>query len=140
MTVVNLREAQQILGFKTPFTLRKAIKDGHLGAYLRSGPDRRCIYLELTPAGLPTLREQIQRHVAFHGNSPLWNRDSDSTVSDEALDEAMGPINEWIEGREADSWEARAAAFIDPSCWSAPPWSPQEWRNLKAIIQLAEDS
>ena len=138
MTVVNLREAQQILGFKTPFTLRKAIKDGHLGAYLRSGPDRCCIYLELTPAGLPTLREQIQRHVACHGNSPLWNRDSESTVSDEALDEAMGPINECIEGRE--DWIERAAAFIVPSCWGPPPWSPEEWRNLRAIIQLAEDS
>ena len=117
MTVVNLREAQQILGFKTPFTLRKAIKDGHLGAYLRSGPDRRCTYLELTPAGLPTLREQIQNHVAFHGNRPLWDRDPAPT----------------------EHWTERAALFIDPSCWSGPPWSPEEWRNLKAIISLAED-
>ena len=138
MTVVNLRDAQQLLGFKTPFTLRKAIKDGHLGAYLRSGPDRRCIYLELTPVGLPTLREQIQRHVAFHGNSLLWNRDSESTVSDEALDEAMGPINEWIEGRE--DWIERAAAFIDPSCWGLPPWSRDQWVTLRNVIELAEDS
>ena len=117
--IVNLSEAQQQLGFKTPYTLRKAVKDGLLDDYLRRGPDKRCVYLELTPPGMPTLREKIQNHVAFHGNSPLWNRDE------------PGPSRDWTE---------RAAAFIDPSCWSAPPWTAQEWMNLRAIIQLAEES
>jgi len=115
--IVNLREAQQQLGFRTPFTLRKAVQSGYLKDYLRVGPDRRCTYLELTPPGLPTLREKIQHHTAFHGNSPLWRRDS--------------PV---------ESWEERAARFIDPSCWSAPPWTAQEWRNLRALIELAEDA
>lgn len=124
--IVNLREAHQQIGFKTPCTLRKVVKDGPLDDYLRRGPDKRRVYLELTPPGMPTLRERIQHHTAFHGNTPLWNRDEPGpTMSDAALDEAMGPINEWIESREADSWEARAEAFIDPSSWSAPPWTAQ---------------
>ena len=73
--IVNLREAYQQLGFKTPYTLRKAVKDGVLDDYLRRGPDKRCVYVELNPAGLPSLRERIQRHTAFHGNSPLWRRE-----------------------------------------------------------------
>ena len=137
--IVNLSEAQQQLGFKTPYTLRKAVKDGLLDDYLRVGPDRRCTYLELTPPGMPSLRERIQRHTAFHGNSPLWNRDEPApTMTDEALDEAMGPINEWIESRDRQGWESRAAEFIDPSCWGAPPWTADQWRNLKVIIDLAQ--
>lgn len=114
--IVNLSEAQQQLGFRTPYTLRKAVKDGLLDDYLRRGPDKRCVYLELTPPGMPTLRERIQHHTAFHGNSPLWDRD-------EGL---------------SDDWTERAAVFIDPSCWGPPPWTAQEWRNLRSIISLAE--
>ena len=114
--IVNLSEAQQQLGFKTPYTLRKAVKDGLLDDYLRVGPDRRCTYLELTPRGMPSLRERIQHHTAFHGNSPLWDRD---------------------EGLSED-WTERAAAFIDNSAWGPPPWNRQQWVNLRAIIQLAE--
>ena len=117
--IVNLREAHQKLGFKTPYTLRKAVKDGHLDDYLRRGPDKRCVYLELTPPGMPTLRERIQHNAAFHGNSPLWDRDP-----------APAPSEDWTE---------RAASFIDPSAWAAPPWTPTQWRNLRAIISLAED-
>ena len=120
MTVVNLREAQQMLGFKTPFTLRKAIKDGHLGAYLRSGPDRRCIYLELTPAGLPTLREQIQHHVAFHGNSPLWDRDPKP------------------QGNQ--KWTEVANGYLDLPQWGPPPWTELQWATLRNVIELAEET
>lgn len=134
--IVNLSEALKQLGFKTPYTVRKAVKDGYLDDYLRVGPDRRCTYLELTPPGMPTLRERIQHHTAFHGNSPLWDRDEPGlTMSDEALEDAMSPINKWIESRE--DWTARAAEFIDPSCWKPPPWTADQWRSLKVIIELA---
>jgi len=64
--IVNLSEVKKQLGFKTPYTLRKAVKDGLLDDYLRRGADKRCVYLELTPPGMPSLRERIQHHTAFH--------------------------------------------------------------------------
>ena len=118
MTVLNLRQAGRELGFKTAYTLRKMLQLGVLDAYLRSGPDKRAVYVEMAPAGLPTLRQQVQAHTQCHYTSPLWRRDSSA----------------------ADDWTARAAEFIDPSCWSAPPWSAQEWRNLRVLIELAVES
>ena len=136
MTVLNLNNASAHLGFKSCVTLRRLHRKGQLEDYRRVGPDKRAVYLETDPYGLPSLREHVQAHTECRGNSPLWREQS--ALSEEALDEAKAPMNERIESREADSWEARAAAFIDPSCWSAPPWSAQQWRNLRAIIQLAE--
>lgn len=117
MAVLNLGQAAALLGFRSSASLRKLLKRGVLDEYRRSGPDGRSTYLETEPDGLPTLKQQIQNHTECHFNSPLWRRDSPA----------------------ADDWTARAAEFIDPSCWSAPPWSAQEWRNLKAIIELADD-
>ena len=138
MIVLNLSKASAYLGFRSCVALRRLHRKGQLKDYLRNGPDKRALYLETEPYGLPSLQRHVQNHTRFNADSPIWHQES--ALSEEALDEAMAPINEWIESREVDSWEARAAAFIDPSCWSAPPWSPQEWRNLKAIIELAEDS
>ena len=138
MTVLNLSKASAQLGFKSCVTLRRLYRKRQLKDYLRDGPDKRALYLETAPYGLPSLQRHVQYHTRFNADSPIWHQES--ALREEALDEAMAPINEWIESREADSWEARAAVFIDPSCWSAPPWSPQQWRNLKAIIELAEDS
>jgi len=117
--IVNLREAQQQLGFKTPYTLRKAVKDGLLDDYLRVGPDRRCTYLELTPPGMPTLRERIQHKTAFHGNSPLWDRDEPAPCRD---------------------WTQQANAFLDLPQWGPPPWSRDQWVTLRNVIELAVES
>ena len=137
MIVLNLSKASAYLGFRSCVALRRLHRKGQLKDYLRNGPDKRALYLETEPYGLPSLQRHVQNHTRFNADSPIWHQES--ALSEEALDEAMEPINEWIESREVDSWEARAAAFIDPSCWSAPPWTAQEWRNLRAIIQLAED-
>ena len=137
MTVLNLSKASAHLGFKSCVTLRRLHRKGHLNDYLRDGLDKRALYLETEPYGLPSLQRHVQNHTRFNADSSICREES--ALSKQALDEAMAPINKWIESREADSWEARAAAFIDPSCWSAPPWTAQQWRNLRAIIQLAED-
>lgn len=116
MALVNLRQAGRLLGFKTAEPLRRMLKRGVLDDYRRPGADGRCIFLETDPPGLPSLRQQVQRNTAFNSASPLWRRESvQEPVSDE-------------------DWTERAAAFIDPSCWGPPPWSPQEWRNLLVII------
>ena len=124
MTVLNLSKASAHLGFKSCVTLRRLHRKGQLKDYLRDGPDQRALYLEIEPYGLPSLQRHVQNHTRFNADSPIWREES--ALSEEELDEAIAPINEWIESREADSWEARATAFIDPSCWSAPPWSPQQ--------------
>lgn len=59
-------------------------------------------------------------------------------MSDEALENAMAPINEWIESRS--DWPARAAEFIDNSALGTPPWTAQECRNQKALVELSIDS
>ena len=117
MTVLNLTQAGRELGFKTPYTLRKMLQLGVLDAYLRTGLDRRAVYVETEPDGLPTLKQQLQAHTQCHFSSPLWRREP-----------------------PAESWESRAARFIDPSCWGPPPWTADQWRNLKAIIDLAVDA
>ena len=118
MTVLNLTQAGRELGFRTPYTLRKLLQLGVLDAYLRTGPDRRAVYVETAPEGLPTLKQQVQAHTQCHFNSPLWRVDPSA----------------------ADDWTARAAEFIDPTCWGPPPWSAQQWRNLRALIELAVDA
>lgn len=122
MVVLNLTQAGRVLGFKTAEPLRRMLKRGVLDDYRRPGGDGRCVFLETDPPGLPSLRQQVQANTNFNSASPLWRR--------EPLPE---PVSD-------DDWTERAAAFIDPTCWGPPPWSAQEWRNLRAIIQLAEDS
>ena len=135
--ILNLGQASERLGFRTPVTLRKMLKRGVLAEYLRDGPDARSTYLEMEPEGLPTLEQQLKNHLQPHINSPLWNGHPGRTVSDAALNEAISPINDWIEGR-AD-WSVRANEFLDPAAWAGPPWTRDQWVTLRLIIQLAED-
>ena len=119
--IVNLGEAQQQLGFKTPYTLRKAVKDGLLDDYLRRGPDKRCVYLELTPPGMPSLRQHVQANTNFNSASPLWRRE---------------PVPEPVSDED---WTERAVAFIDNTAWGPPPWTRDQWVTLRFVIELAED-
>ena len=116
MAVLNLGQVAEFLGFRSPVSLRRLLKRGLLDEYRRSGPDGRSTYLETEPEGLPTLKQQVQAHTQCHFHSPLWRRDPPAP----------------------DDWTARAAEFIDPSCWGPPPWTADQWRNLKAIIDLAQ--
>ena len=139
MATLNLTQAGRELGFKTPYTLRKMLQLGVLDAYLRTGADKRAVYVEMAPEGLPSLRQQVQAHTQCHFSSPLWRRESlPGTVSDEVLDEAMAPINEWIESRE--DWTTRANEYLDHSRWSSPPWTKEQWQTLRVVIELAVDA
>ena len=118
MTVLNLTQAGLELGFKTAYTLRKMYQRGVLDAYLRTGPDKRAVYVEMAPEGLPTLRQQVQAHTQGHFSSPLWRRDPPAV----------------------DDWTARANEYLDHSCWSSPPWTREQWVTLRNVIELAVDS
>ena len=108
MAVLNLSNASSHLGFRSCVTLRRMHRDGQLDDYLRSGVDKRGVYLETDPDGLPSLQRHVQNHTRFNAASPLWRKLE--PLSDEALEEAMAPINRWIESRE-DSAASPPAGF-----------------------------
>ena len=61
MTVLNLNNASAHLGFKSCVTLRRLHRKGQLDDYRRVGPEKRAIYLETAPYGLPRLCEHVQK-------------------------------------------------------------------------------
>jgi len=139
MAILNLSQAGRLLGYKTPWKLRRMLQRGELRDYLRTGPDNRCHYIETEPEGLPSLKEHVQTMTRPHLLSPVWCGESLATASDEVLEEAMAPINEWIESRES-SWAERANAYLDLKAWCAPPWTAEQWQTLRVVIELATDS
>ena len=78
MAIVNLRQASAHLGFRATTTFRRLLQAGELSAYVRSGPDLRATYLDVTPKGRPTLRQHVQAHTECRRNSPLWSADYES--------------------------------------------------------------
>ena len=113
MTVLNLNNASAHLGFKSCVTLRRLHRKGQLDDYLRVGPDKRAIYLETDPYGLPSLREHVQKHTACRFDSPLW---------------------------QAPTWTEVANGYLDLTQWGPPPWTELQWVTLRNVIELAEDS
>ena len=113
MTVLNLNNASAHLGFKSCVTLRRSHRKGQLDDYRRVGPDKRAIYLETDPYGLPSLREHVQKHTACRFDSPLW---------------------------QAPSWTEVANGYLDLPQWGPPPWSELQWRTLRNVIELADAS
>ena len=113
MAIVNLRQASAHLGFRTTTTLRRLLQAGELSAYVRSGPDLRATYLDVTPKGRPTLRQHVQKHKACRFDSPLW---------------------------QAPSWTEVANGYLDLPQWGPPPWSELQWITLRNVIELADAS
>ena len=74
MAVLNLSNASSHLGFRSCMTLRRMHRDGQLDDYLRDGVDKRGIYLETDPDGLPSLQRHVQNHTRFNAASPLWRK------------------------------------------------------------------
>ena len=104
--------ASSHLGFKSCVTLRRLHRKGQLDDYLRVGPDKRAIYLETDPYGLPSLREHVQKHTACRFDSSLW---------------------------QVQSWTDVANGYLDLAKWGAPPWNELQWRTLRNVIELAEN-
>ena len=92
-------------------TLHRLHRKGQLDDYRRVGPDKRAIYLETDPYGLPSLREHVQKHTACRFDSPLW---------------------------QAPSWTEVANGYLDLTQWGPPPWTELQWVTLRNVIELAE--
>ncbi|MFN9914135.1 MAG: hypothetical protein ACK53L_16210, partial [Pirellulaceae bacterium] len=60
MSPVTFGDAAAHLGHKSRSTLYRLKRDGFLSDYLRPGGKGGAQLLELTPAGLPTLRDYCQ--------------------------------------------------------------------------------
>ena len=93
-------------------TRTAAFTKGQLDDYRRVGPDKRAIYLETDPYGMPSLREHVQKHTACRFDSPLW---------------------------QAPSWTEVANGYLDLTQWGPPPWSEIQWVTLRNVIELAEE-
>ena len=63
MTVFNFADASEHLGSSRD--IAATASQGLLNAYQTFGPDRRSIYLETDPDGLPSLREHVQSHTKW---------------------------------------------------------------------------
>ena len=97
MSVLNLGNVSAHLGFRSCVTLRRMHRDGQINDYLRDGLDKRGVYLETDPDGLPSLQRHVQNHTRCNVAAPPWRKLE--PLSDKALEEAMAPINRWIESR-----------------------------------------
>ena len=131
--IVNITRASELLGFRSRSRLQRLIKAGLLDGYLRQGGGRSTL-LETDPAGMPSLRDAVRANTRVRYDSPLWRNGGDD-LSDEALEEAMEPINRWIESR--DAWTQRANGYLDCSRWGPPPWTSGQWVTLRNLIEMA---
>ena len=86
MPVLNLNNVSAHLGLKSCVTLRRLHRKGQLDDYRRVGPDKRAIFLETHPYGLPYLREHVQKHTACCFDSPLCQAPSWTEVTNGYLD------------------------------------------------------
>ena len=99
MTVLNLANASAHFGLKLYVTLRRLLCKGQLADYLTVGPDKRAIYLETDPFGLPSQREHVQKLTVCRFDSPLW---------------------------QAPSWTEVAHEYLDLPQWGPPPWTERQ--------------
>jgi len=139
--ILNTSEAARHLGYSTRTTLQRLLAAGLLDAYRVPGGGRQ-VLLETAPPELPTLRQRVQALVQIRYSSPLWRRDSPAEITEQGLEQAMEPINRWIESRdEGPKWEVIAGRlndFLDPS-WPGPPYSGDQVATLAVCLEMAQE-
>jgi len=139
--ILNTSEAARHLGYSTRTTLQRLLAAGLLDDYRRPGGGRQ-VLLETRPEGLPTLRQRVQALTQIRHSSPLWRRGGAETITEAGLEQAMEPINRWIELRdEGPQWEViaeRLNDFLDPS-WPGPPWDGDQVATLAVCLEMAQE-
>jgi len=102
----------------------------------------RQLRLQIKLPELPTLRQRVQALTQVRYSSPLWRRDGPAEITEQGLEQAMQPINRWIESRdEGPQWEVIAGRlndFLDPS-WPAPPWDGDQVSTLALCLEMAQE-
>jgi len=140
--IINCSEAARHLGYSTRTTLQRLLAAGLLDDYRRPGGGRQ-VLLETRPPGLPTLRQRVQGVVQIRYSSPLWRRDGPAEITEQGLEQAMQPINRWIESRdEGHQWEViadRLNDFLGPS-WPGPPYSADQVATLALCLEMAREA
>ena len=127
MSPVTFGDAAAHLGHKSRSTLYRLKRDGFLSDYLRPGGKGGAQLLELTPAGLPTLRDYCQGILLARVDSPLWRPEPEPEPEPpEPPDDPMAYWREW----------GRVAGPDDP------PLSEDEAEEHAALMawHLAADS
>jgi hypothetical protein len=131
------------LGYKSRTTLQRLLRDGLLEQYKAPRVGRELL-LNTNPPGLPSLRERIQSLTQVRPSSPLWRREASSGLpTDEALEEAMEPIDRWIASRDqGPDWDVIAAKLNSymGKQWPAPPWDGDRVATLALLLSMAEES
>ena len=126
MPAVTFGDAAAHLGHKSRSTLYRLKRDGFLADYLRPGGKGGAQLLELTPEGLPTLRDYCRGILLARIDSPLWLAEPEPEPPPPAP--ANDPMAFWRE------W-GRVASPADP------PLSEDEAEEHAALIawHLAAD-
>jgi hypothetical protein len=140
--IVNTSEAAKHLGYRTRTTLQRLLRDGHLDRYRVPGGGRQ-VLLETAPPGLPTLRDTVQSLTQIRHNSPLWRRGGAEEITEAELEEALEPINRWIEARDqGPDWPAVAVRLHEylGDGWPAPPWDGDQVATLAMALSLAQEA
>jgi len=139
--ILNTSEAARHLGYSTRTTLQRLLAAGLLDDYRRPGGGR-AVLLETAPEGLPTLRERVQGLTQIRYNSPLWRRSGAEEITEPGLEQAMEPINRWIESRdEGPQWKAvaeRLNGYLGTS-WPGPPYSGDQVATLAVCLEMAQE-
>jgi len=140
--ILNTSEAARFLGYRTRTTLQRLLAAGLLDAYRVPGGGRQ-VLLETNPPELPTLRQRVQALTQVRFNSPLWRRGGAEEITEQGLEQAMEPINRWIEARDqAPNWEAvaeRLNAYLGDG-WPAPPYSGDQVATLALCLEMAQEA
>jgi len=140
--ILNTSEAARHLGYRTRTTLQRLLAAGLLDAYRVPGGGR-AVLLETAPPKLPTLRQRVQGLVQVRYSSPLWRRGGAETIIEAGLEQAMEPINRWIESRdEGPQWEAvaeRLNAYLSDG-WPAPPYTGDQVATLALCLEMAREA
>jgi len=140
--ILNTSEAARHLGYSTRTTLQRLLGAGLLDDYRVPGGGRQ-VLLETNPPELPTLRQRVQGLTQIRYNSPLWRRGAAEEITEAGLEQALAPINRWIESRdEGPQWEVIAGRlndFLDPS-WPGPPWDGDQVSTLALCLSMAQEA
>jgi len=157
---LTISEAAAYCGYKSRSVIYRLQQSGMLRDY-EAGRVGRNRLLESDPPGRCTLRDHIAACMQLRHDSPLGQRHGplaspiaaltdadlgaycDEHLGEAALEAAMAPIDDWIQGQQQEaSWERvaeRLNAYLGPS-WPGPPWDGEQTATVAMALSLAQEA